>query len=261
MADFSSDNPSFVCTSGELLWGQLHCIVEGYLANNIDAQSTLPPSFTSGTIIQRNYKYRVKAAKGLWNVREIHSRSERDQPSFHSGFIIYNNERADPVDILKKCAKVGMHSKPNADNTIVYVNRYDWSWAHELQDEPEQLLYENLDNDLEQKVRNMMGKRIILADASVGLAVINQFKQNLSGFPKNALIKKSLIVEQDQIGVHLACPDTEYELGWMVFSSPDQVELIAFVYDGGYTGLEGEISLNDGRMIRSIDEWLAALNV
>lgn len=260
MAGASSDNPSFVCASGELLWGQLHCIVEGYLANNLDAQSTLSPTFTSGTIIKRNLKYRVKAAKGLWNVREMHSRIDRDHPSYLSGFVVYNSNLADPVDIVKKCAKVGMHSKPNVDNTVVYVNRYDWSWAHELPDEPEELLYAGLNDDLEQKVRKMMGQRIILADAGAGLAVINQLKQNLSELPKNELIKKSLIVDQDPIGVHLACPNTEYELGWMVFNSSNQEELIAFVYDGAYTGLEGEISLNDGRMIRTMDEWLAVLN-
>lgn len=236
MAQSASDNPSFVCHSGKLLWGQLHCIVEGHLANS----SIVPSPVKGGTIIQHNFKYVVNAARGQWNVKDIIARSQTEDVA---GFIIYNKNSADPAEILKDCVKLGMRS--SRDKRIVYINRYDWSWAHEIPHEPEQLLYENLNDDLEQKVRNMMGKRIILADASAGLAIINQFKQKLTVVPKNTLIKDALVVENEAVGVHLAVPDTEYELGWMVFSASNENELIAFVYDGAYSGLEGDISLRN----------------
>lgn len=242
MAQSDTQNPSFVCYSGKMLWGQLHCIAEGYLETSLDEQSTVPTPVQRGTIIQHDFKYKVKAARGEWNVKDIISRSQPEEPSHLAGFIIYNKEIADPAVILKECAKLGMQS--SQDKRIIYVNRYDWSWAHEITHASEQLLYD--DDDIEQKTRNMIGQRIILADASAGLVVINQLKQNyLSGAPKNALIKDALIVENDAIGVHLACPDTEYELGWMVFNASNKEELIAFVYDCAYSGLEGDVALGD----------------
>lgn len=238
MAQSASGNPSFICNSGKMLWGQLHCIAEGYLANSSDA----PNPGNGGTTVQDDFKYKVNAARGQWGVKDIMSRFQSEETPFLAGFIIYNKVSADPEVILKECAELGMRS--SQDKRIIYVNRYDWSFAHEITHASEQLLCDDSNDDLEQKTRNMMGKRIILADASAGLVIINQFKQNLSGVPKNALIKEALLVEDDAVGVHLACPDTEYELGWMVFDASNKEELIAFVYDSAYSGLS-MVSLRD----------------
>lgn len=241
----SHNNPSFVCYSGKLLWGQLHCIAEGYLASSSDKQSTPPNPITSGTIVQHNFKYRVNAARGEWNVKDIMLRSQSSEPSSSlAGFIIYNKEIADPEVILKECANLGMRS--SQDKRILYVNRYDWSLAHDMPLASEQLLNDgNWDDNLEQKIRNLMSKRIILADASGGLVMINQLKENASAALKNALIKDTLLIQNDPIGVHLSCPHTEYELGWLVFNESNKEELIAFVYDGAYCGLEGDVTLKD----------------
>lgn len=232
MTESASNNPSFFCNSGELLWGQLHCITEGYF-------SSAPTPSTGG-----NFKYRVKAAQGQWNVGEIYCRPDREQPTFIAGFIVYHSELADAEQILKSCAKVGMSgNQSHGDKIIVYVNRYDWSFAHEISDVAEALLCADVDENASQNIRQMMGKRLILVDPNAGFTVINQFKQNLSGISKNTLIKETLKVGNEAVGVHLACPGTEYELGWMVYNASNQEELIAFVYDGAYTALEGEISL------------------
>lgn len=244
MTESVSNSPSFVCHSGQLLWGQLHCIAEGYLANDSDALSSLPTPLKGGTIIQHNYKYRVNAARGEWNVKDIIFQSQPDEPSSVAGFIIFNKEIAKPLEILKDCANLGMRS--SQDNRIIYINRYDWSWHHEIPAAVERLLNDGNENDeLEEKVRNMIAQRIILADVSGGLAIINQLKQKSSEASKNALIKEALTVENSAIGVHLACPHTEYELGWMVFNESNKEELIAFVYDGTYCALEGDITLRD----------------
>ncbi len=245
MAESVTDNPFFICSSGKLLWGQLHCIIEGHLANSSNVDSSAPSPSIRGTIIQHDFQYIVNAVTGEWNVKDLICRSESDGEPFISGFIIYNKDSADPVEILKECAELGMRS--SRDGRIVYVNRYDWGWAHEIPDAVEQLLYGNDDDvndDMEKKVRSMLGQRIILADASSGLAVIDQLKQNLGSLSKNALIKDTLKGENNGvIGVHLACPNTEYELGWMVFNG--NKELTAFVYDGAYTGLEGDVSVKN----------------
>lgn len=242
MAQSASDNPSFVCTSGKILWGQLHCIAEGYLANNSDSESPSPS--VRGTIIQHDFNYKVNAARGEWNVKDILYRSQpEDEPSI-AGFVVFNKKTANPVEVLNDCMKLGMRSSP--DKRIIYVNRYDWGWAHEIPPASEQLLYDaNLTDDAERKLRAMLGQRIILVDASVGLFVINQLKESSSNLPKNVLIKDTLSVQDNAIGVHLACPNTEYELGWMVFNPANTEELIAFVYDGSYTGLEGDITLRN----------------
>lgn len=43
MATFAANNPSFTCYSGELLWGQLHCIAEEYFNLRSKNLSNKPP--------------------------------------------------------------------------------------------------------------------------------------------------------------------------------------------------------------------------
>ncbi|XP_037046096.1 uncharacterized protein LOC119081354 [Bradysia coprophila] len=244
MAQSVCRNPTFVCHSGKLLWGQFHCIVEGHLGNALDAESTLENPSIRGTIIQRDFNYKVNAALGEWSVKDILFRYQPEQSPCLAGFIIYNKEMANPVDILNDCAKLGLSS--SQDKRIIYVNRYDWGWAHEIPLESQNLLYDGeISDEVEDKFRNLIAGRIFLADADSGLAVINQLKQISSTTPKNVTIKDPLVVGNDAVGVHLACPHTEYELGWMVFNETNKKELIAFVYDGAYTGLDGDISLGN----------------
>lgn len=244
MAQSVCNHPTFVCQSGKLLWGQLHCIVEGHLAISSDAESTLENPSIRGTILQRDFNYQVNAAIGEWSVKDIVFRNQPDESPSLAGFIIYNKEMANPVDILNDCAKLGM--KSSRDKRIIYVNRYDWGRAHEIPLESQNLLYDgDVNEDSEEKYWNLMAGRIMLVDAASGLAVIDQLKGNSSTTPKNATIKDTLMAGNDAVGVHLACPHTEYELGWMVFNESNKEQLVAFVYDGAYTALEGDISLRE----------------
>lgn len=263
MAASMLNDPLFYCSSGELLWGQLHCISEGYfnIASNTTTD-TVPDSSTGG--MQQHFKYRVKAARGYWHVREIYSRTQLGEPSFLVGFIVYNNDVADPVQIIKRCAKVGISNKQNhEDKSIVYVNRYDWSWSHKIPEKFEQLFLADLNDDDKANIMEMFGGRLILADAVAGSIVINQLKRKLcrmNGISRNELIKETLTVANTSIGVHLACPNTKNELGWMVFNALNQRELVAFVYDAAFTALEGELILNDGRSVVSSEEWQVEVN-
>lgn len=243
MAQSAGNNPSFVCHSGKLIWGQLNCIVEGYLANRVDAESTLENPSIRGTIIQRDFNYLVNAALGEWSVKDILYRSQPNELPYLAGFIIYNKEKANPVDILAECAKLGLSS--SRDKRIIYVNRYDWGFVHEMPLESQNFLYDgDISEDNEEKYGHLMAGRVIIADAGSGLAVINQLKEKSSTTPREVTIKDTLLSEYGPVGVHLACPDTEYELGWMVFNESKE-ELIAFVYDGAYTGLDGDVSLGN----------------
>ncbi|KAJ6643239.1 hypothetical protein Bhyg_08197, partial [Pseudolycoriella hygida] len=222
MAQSKNECPSFNC-SGKLLWGQLHCILEGLLSKDEDSGCVIPEAEPTGTILQRNFKYKVKAFPGRWEVKELVVQTEWKEEPFLAGFIIYCNEVAKPADVLKTCSELGMTS--DVSKNVIYVNRYDWSWAHDLGDAPEELLFDANEED--------------------GWSVINQFKENLAAQKDNSLIKEALLVDNKPVGVHLACPHTEYELGWLVFHPIKRDELIAIVYDGAYTGLEGNISLVD----------------
>ena len=60
---------------------------------------------------------------------------------------------------------------------------------------------------------------------------------------------------KNPVGLHLSIPETAYELAWLVFNSeqPDS-ELIAIVYDGSFTFLDGQIIFN-GQDIVTWDQY------
>lgn len=182
----------FECKSGVLLWGQLHTVIEGYLSSEYDTPQEQPAPLEGGTILMRNYTYRVKAQIGKWHVLPIYSGS-------HSGYIVYHHD-ADPISIVRECKFVGISLHGNHKNKrIKYINRYDWSHHHQLTEDTQFL-----------SLTDMTGSRFILSDADCDLDDL----------------KRCHITN----GVHLRVQDTEYELGWQVFN--DNNELIAFVYDG-----------------------------
>ena len=183
-----TDN-GFECKSGVLLWGQLHTVIEGYLSSEYDTPQEQPAPLEGGTILMRNYTYRVKAQIGKWDVLPIYSGS-------HSGYIVYHHD-ADPISIVRECKFVGISLHKN--KRIKYINRYDWSYHHQL----------TKDTQFLNEIENMTGSRFILTDAECDLDDL----------------KRCHITN----GVHLRVQDTEYELGWQVFN--DNNELIAFVYD------------------------------
>lgn len=180
----NSNHLSFHCLSGELLWGQLHCICEGYfncLHNRYDIPQSVPEPLEGGTILQRVYQYRCRAAKGDWQAKLYRTRWTLESESFNSGYIIYNIHH-NPVEILRRCATVGksLHQS-HSDRSIIYINRYDWSCHHHYNFESEinQLLgINNSNSDDEDALKSLFGRRIMIIDSDSAMNIIQQLGSN-----------------------------------------------------------------------------------
>ncbi|CAF4183902.1 unnamed protein product [Adineta steineri] len=250
----NSNHLSFHCSSGELLWGQLHCICEGYFngrLNRYDTPQSIPELSAGGTIKQRYFNYRCRAAKGDWQAKSYQTRDTLEAEPFKSGYIIYNIHH-NPVEILRRCATVGFSLyQTHSDRSIVYVNRYDWSHHH--------------DYDFEHKIDKLLGidrnkpdhdffwdssfhSRIMIIDSDSAMNIIKQWKFNTTELnqPQEKVFIDTRNESNNRVGLHLRTPKPDYELAWLVFSSdqPDS-ELIAIVYDGNYTSLDGQIILDE----------------
>ncbi|CAF1690388.1 unnamed protein product, partial [Adineta ricciae] len=174
----------FHCHSGELVWGQLHCICEGYFngrRNQYDMPQSIPEILGGGTIKQRSYKYRCRAVKGDWQAKLYRTRlSLKDEP-FNSGYIIYNIDQ-NPVEILRRCAAVGYSlDQTHEDRSIIYINRYDWSWHHdyEFRYKINRLLGINYKNSNDNNIlESLFAQRIIIVDSNSAENIIQQLKSN-----------------------------------------------------------------------------------
>lgn len=237
----------FKCNSGEMLWGQFHTILEGYLSTGYDVPNEIPETLKGGTIIQRNYKYKIKAEKGIWKISSILLKSNIKHNFKTTGYIIYNCE-VDPVDIVRRCSKVGRSlNNDHLDDKIIYINRYDWSNHHRARDKIEKKI-ENLlgGKDEKQKIESLFHGRIILVDKESTLEIIDQLKEyheEIEFGEPNSIINKVLKTNERHVGVHLNLSDVEYEYGWLVYNNNNN--LIAIVYDGMETILEGELKVNN----------------
>ncbi|CAF1008862.1 unnamed protein product [Rotaria sordida] len=207
---------SFHCLSGELLWGQLHCICEGYynrLHNQYDIPQSIPEPLKGGTILRRSYQYRCRAAKGDWQAKLYRTRLTLKSESFNSGYIIYNIH-PNPVEILRRCAAVGI---------------------------------DNSNSDDDYSLKRLFGGRVMIIDSNSAMNIIQQLKSNptvLDQSPEKVFIQIRN-ESNNRVGLHLSIPNTEYEFAWLVFNSDQpNSELIGIVYDGSYTLLEGQIILD-----------------
>lgn len=246
-------NLYFECKSGILLWGHLHTILEGYLSNEYDYPLKKPKTLNGGTILQKCYNYRVKAKKGIWKISSIFSRNDIKYELKNTGYIVYNkNIDIDPVNIVRRCSKVGISLKnTHSDNKIIYINRYDWGFHHKIIDNNISDQIENIlgGKDEKHKLDNMFGCRLIVIDSESILNILDQLKKCSlkTQIPGNELFNKitmnCILKEKDkEVGIHLNIPETEYEIGWLVYNDID--ELIAIVYDK-YNVLEGELKVDD----------------
>ncbi|CAF1226384.1 unnamed protein product, partial [Adineta steineri] len=190
-------------------------------------------------------------AKGDWQAKSYQTRDTLEAEPFKSGYIIYNIHH-NPVEILRRCATVGFSLyQTHSDRSIVYVNRYDWSHHH--------------DYDFEHKIDKLLGidrnkpdhdffwdssfhSRIMIIDSDSAMNIIKQWKFNTTELnqPQEKVFIDTRNESNNRVGLHLRTPKPDYELAWLVFSSdqPDS-ELIAIVYDGNYTSLDGQIILDE----------------
>jgi len=261
-----SNHLSFHCSSGEVLWGQLHCICEGYFngqLNRYDTPQSIPELESEGTIKQRYFHYRCRAVKGDWQAKPYQTRWDLTSEPFKSGYIIYNIGY-NPADILKRCAAVGCslyQTQTHNDRSIVYVNRYDWSCHHDYEFESKinRLLKINLSISREDdSFERLFHGRIIIVDSNSAMNIIQQWKSNrteLLQSQENIFLNTDNQSNMNPVGLHLSHPNTEYELAWLVFNGDQSdSELIAIVYDGSYTSLDGQI-IFDGEDIVSWNEY------
>lgn len=259
----NSNHLSFHCVSGELVWGQLHCICEGYFNrrhDRYDNPQSIPKIGQRGTIKQRSYQYRCRAAKGDWQAKPYDTRLDVLSEPYHSGYIIYNNDH-NPVEILRRCAVVGSSlDQTHNDRSIIFINRYDWADHHDynFRTKINRLLgiRKNID-DKDYSYEPFFRGRIMIIDSDSAMNIIQQWKSNPTEFavPSEKVFTEMRNESNHRVGLHLSMPNLEYEFAWLVFSNdqPD-AELIGLVYDGSYTMLDGQVIL-DQEDIVSWDEY------
>ena len=253
ISNSSSNDLLFHCHSGELLWGQLHCICEGYFngrRDQYDTPQSIPEILSGGTIKQRLYKYRCRAAKGDWHAKFYRTRLSSESEPFKSGYIIYNIDH-NPVEILRRCAAVGSSlDQTHNDRSIIYINRYDWSWHHDYEFEykiNKLLGIKNEYSDDDEPLKSLFAQRILIIDSNSALNIVQQIKSNPAGLNQS---EEKVFIHIDYesigpVGLHLSIPKTDYEFAWLVFSNDQpNAGLIAIVYDGSYTLLDGQIILD-----------------
>lgn len=259
----NSKHLSFHCSSGELVWGQLHCICEGYFNgqhNRYDTPQSVPEFGEGGTIKQRNYHYRCRAVKGDWQTKFYQTRWDLESEPFKSGYVIYHSDH-NPAEILRRCVAVGFSlDQKHNDRSIVYINRYDWSHHHDYD-------FEYKINKLLEIKKNKSNShfcwessfhgRILVIDSNSAMNIIQQWKSNrteFSQFQENVFID-TCNESNNRVGLHLSFPNPDYDLAWLVFNSDQSdAELIGIVYDGSYTSLDGQVIL-DGKDIVSWNEY------
>lgn len=106
----------FSCTSGVLLWGQLHTVMAGSLATDLDT------ALGSHNILQDSFRYRAPARKGLWKAEGLFAGK-----SLPLGYVCHHVD-VDGPDLLRRAVLVGVSfNNDHADGDIVYINRYDWA--------------------------------------------------------------------------------------------------------------------------------------
>lgn len=116
----------FTVRSGELLWGQLQCIVEGAAVSMDETQENALSGDFSGTILVHDYRFRVAAKLGTWKVARIYYQTDKTPEKRFNAFVAYH-ESADVRKLIVQSAKIGIsNGQGHKNQDIVYINRYDW---------------------------------------------------------------------------------------------------------------------------------------
>ncbi|XP_024395577.1 uncharacterized protein [Physcomitrium patens] len=243
--DVKSVPAFFSCTSGELLWGQVHTVIEG---------------FTCTAPRPQELEYKVAARTGLWKVQAVFQDNYEGNP-WHTGFVCHHVDANGP-EILRLASEAGICNNGKfADLDIVFVNRYDWSGSHAPGCEIilEAITGEKVDleEDFEDEkyFRSLVYDRFMLVDALGFPNLMQALKDgerlerrnylmrrrvnlsNSSGGSSSSENDMSSVPNFEDFGTHLVVTDGEYDMGWMAFRNG---ELVGFVYDGAYSALEGD---------------------
>ncbi|KAJ3333142.1 hypothetical protein HDU93_008789 [Gonapodya sp. JEL0774] len=132
-------DPSFTVTSGMIYWGHLGTIAHADVmpSSSIDGPQALPKRRTSGTIVQRGFRYRAHARNGTWKVAQVAANSSSQNHFGHAeedmrriGWIVYH-ESVDPGESVLRASGIYGGTSGNGDEGVLVVGRYDWSgyWA------------------------------------------------------------------------------------------------------------------------------------
>ncbi|KAF8076965.1 hypothetical protein FPV67DRAFT_440756 [Lyophyllum atratum] len=242
--DAQTDFPcAFQCTSGEFLFGQMQCIMEGMRNDSHDGINGPTPLEQGGTIRQHNFNYRVAARIGRWLVSRIYLRNREPQNDnakpWQIGYVLHH-EDVSPVEYVLRASKVSFSTNriDRPDKAIVYVNRYDWSWHHGRRATINVAMGTSRPYTRSQ-THELMGGRLFVFDASQGETFIETVK---SSYPGRSCYSVRAAPNEAPYGVHLdaAGNDPEYELGWLGFSGKkhdkftESDEIVAIVYSPAY---------------------------
>lgn len=96
---------------------------------------------------------------------------------------------------------------------------------------------EEEDFDDEQYYRSLVDGRFMLVDAQGFPNFIQALKDGKKLERKNYVLRNKKDTVEEDFGTHLVVDYSEYDMGWMAFQNG---ELVGFVYDGAYSGLEGD---------------------
>ncbi|KAG2377377.1 hypothetical protein C9374_009288 [Naegleria lovaniensis] len=251
---------AFECTSGEILWGQIQCLIKGSKTKAHDGVNGPISSGFGGTILQSEFCYRAAARKGKWVVE----RFVNSEDKWVGGFIVHH-EDISGKELLERCSSIGISlAQSHEDKQIVYVNRYDWSWhsgsstevgkelklykSHKKKKKDDDEDYRGSDEEsgsgYDSEECERLGGNFQMIDASEYDSVMKLLS---SKHPEECIQYRA--PSGTLCGVHVCGEDTEYELGWLVFSGkkhsdfPESDELIGVVYDSSYCALEGDFEV------------------
>jgi len=236
---------SFNIVSGELLWGQYHCLLEGSRSSARDGPTFLASRRQDdGTILTNDWQYRLAARKGEWKVSRLFIDENK------VGFIAYHAD-IDPIEYAKLASDIGISSRSNQEHKkMLFINRYDWSGSHGDSEDFVQtasaLTKEAPSNKEDEEGSNyhLIGGCCVLLDAAYFDSLLHfygRFAPKSEFPPKKSF---SFVSSNRPVGVHLTDDHIEYELAWIGFSGDPQPafsgsdECVAFVFDTAYTGLE-----------------------
>lgn len=264
----------FTCASGELLWGQVHTVVEGSTSTELDTNlgpQDVDATEDGGTIMASSFHYKVAARKGQWKVASAFQDDFEGKP-WHIGFVCHHVD-VNGLEILQAASKAGVGSTGKfGDLDIVFVNRYDWSGSHspgcELiveAVEGKKVDFEEEEFEDESYYRSLEYGRFMLVDKQSYPTLLQALKDgerleqrnyvmhdtcsNSSGDSNSQGHETSSSTNHDQnFGVHLVLENRAdgYDMGWMAFQD---AQLVGFVYDGAYSALEGANLRIDGNVV------------
>lgn len=229
----------FSCTSGELLWGQVHTVIGGFASAELDTER--------GPQEEWPFRYRVAARKGQWKVEAAFLDGSEGEP-WHVGFVCHH-VGVDGAEVLRRAAEAGLGGTGRfGDLDVVFVDRYDWSGSRSpgcevivQAVEGKEVDAEEEEFEDEQYYRSLVTGRFMLVDALGFPNLVQALKDGQRIEHRNYAFGSSSLASGAEncgdFGTHLVVDDSEYDMGWMAFQKG---ELVGFVYDGAYSALEGD---------------------